>query len=134
MALLLVCFFNVLVGPSAAAQLQRTIESGSNSSSGELSRRHLLANGLGLTPPWDSMSWWEGVDETRLLVAPEPSVTGKCGGQLLSLRHPKSGNSTCFLLINGGLQEIHWFKQSYGSWFVGDYVCEGLTFTWSHEL
>ncbi|XP_058222522.1 uncharacterized protein LOC131332356 isoform X4 [Rhododendron vialii] len=70
------------------------------------------------------MSWWEGVDETRLLVAPEPSATGKCGGQLLSLRHPKSGNSTCFLLINGGLQEIHWFKQSYGSWFVGDYVCE----------
>ncbi|KAG5541178.1 hypothetical protein RHGRI_021138 [Rhododendron griersonianum] len=72
----------------------------------------------------DSMSWWEGVDETRLLVAPEPSVTGKCGGQLLSLRHPKSGNvqqlgnSTCFLLINGGLQEIHWFKQSYGSWEV----------------
>ncbi|XP_058222521.1 uncharacterized protein LOC131332356 isoform X3 [Rhododendron vialii] len=36
------------------------------------------------------MSWWEGVDETRLLVAPEPSATGKCGGQLLSLRHPKS--------------------------------------------
>lgn len=70
------------------------------------------------------MSWWEGVDGTRLLVAPEPTVTGKCGGQLLSLRHPKSGNSTCFLLIDGSLQEIHWFKQSYGSWFVGDYVCE----------
>lgn len=72
----------------------------------------------------DSMSWWEGVDETRLLVAPEPRATGKCGGQLLSLRHPKSDNSTCFLLIDGALQEIHWFKQSYGSWFVGDYVCE----------
>lgn len=70
------------------------------------------------------MSWWEGVDETRLLVAPEPRATGKCGGQLLSLRHPKSDNSTCFLLIDGALQEIHWFKQSYGSWFVGDYVCE----------
>ncbi|KAE9450525.1 hypothetical protein C3L33_17568, partial [Rhododendron williamsianum] len=57
MALLLVCFFNVLVGPSAAAQLQRTIESGSNSSGGELSRRQLLANRLGLTPPMGWNSW-----------------------------------------------------------------------------
>ncbi|KAF5940371.1 hypothetical protein HYC85_021538 [Camellia sinensis] len=71
------------------------------------------------------MAWWEGVDETRLLIAPEPSATGNCVGQLLSLRHPKSGNKTCYLLINEALQEIHWFKQSYGSWFVGDYVCEG---------
>ncbi|KAG5530847.1 hypothetical protein RHGRI_025716 [Rhododendron griersonianum] len=55
--LLLVCFFNVLVGPSAAAQLQRTIESGSNSSGGELSRRQLLANGLGHTPPMGWNSW-----------------------------------------------------------------------------
>ncbi|GMQ11414.1 hypothetical protein CsSME_00054062 [Camellia sinensis var. sinensis] len=70
------------------------------------------------------MAWWEGVDETRLLIAPEPSATGNCVGQLLSLRHPKSGNKTCYLLINEALQEIHWFKQSYGSWFVGDYVCE----------
>ncbi|KAI8537584.1 hypothetical protein RHMOL_Rhmol09G0035400 [Rhododendron molle] len=57
MALLLVCFFNMLVGPSAAARLQRTIESGSNSSGGELSRRQLLANGLGLTPPMGWNSW-----------------------------------------------------------------------------
>ncbi|KAL7160877.1 hypothetical protein ACSBR2_041509 [Camellia fascicularis] len=70
------------------------------------------------------MAWREGVDETRLLIAPEPSATGNCVGQLLSLRHPKSGNKTCYLLINEALQEIHWFKQSYGSWFVGDYVCE----------
>lgn len=55
--LLLVCFFNMLVGPSAAAQLQRTIESGSNSSGGELSRRQLLANRLGLTPPMGWNSW-----------------------------------------------------------------------------
>ncbi|CAK9149814.1 unnamed protein product [Ilex paraguariensis] len=35
-----------------------------------------------------------------------------------------TGNTTCYLFINGALQELHWFKQSYGSWFVGDYVCE----------
>ncbi|KAJ0647474.1 putative ribonuclease H2 subunit B, wHTH domain-containing protein [Helianthus annuus] len=33
-------------------------------------------------------------------------------------------DSTSYLLINGGLQELNWFKQSYGSWFMGDYICE----------
>ncbi|KAM4086360.1 hypothetical protein ACJW30_10G095600 [Castanea mollissima] len=70
------------------------------------------------------MAWWEGVDETRLLIAPVPGETGNGIGQMLSLRHPKSGNAACYLLVNGLLQELHWFKQSYGSWFVGDYVCE----------
>ncbi|PSS11051.1 Ribonuclease H2 subunit B like [Actinidia chinensis var. chinensis] len=72
------------------------------------------------------MAWWESIDETRLLVAPvtEPSATGNRVGRLLSLRHPKSGNRTCYHLINGALQEIHWVKQLYGSWFLGDYVCE----------
>lgn len=45
-------------------------------------------------------------------------------GCLLSLRHPKTGNPTCYAFINGSLHELHWFKQSYGSWFVGNYVCE----------
>ncbi|XP_052170136.1 uncharacterized protein LOC127786643 isoform X3 [Diospyros lotus] len=71
-----------------------------------------------------SMAWWEGFDEARLLIAPELDVTGNCKGQLLLLRHPKSGNKTSYLFINGALQEIHWVKQSYGSWFVGEYVCE----------
>nr|GMN68429.1 hypothetical protein TIFTF001_037482 [Ficus carica]GMN68441.1 hypothetical protein TIFTF001_037494 [Ficus carica] len=35
-----------------------------------------------------------------------------------------SRNATCYLLSNGVLQEIHWFKQPYTSWFVGDYVTE----------
>ncbi|KAK4558818.1 hypothetical protein RGQ29_008181 [Quercus rubra] len=70
------------------------------------------------------MAWWEGVDETRLLIAPVPEETGNGIGQMLSLRRPKSGNTACYLLVNGLLQELHWFKQSYGSWFVGDYVCE----------
>lgn len=67
------------------------------------------------------MAWWEGVKETRVLIAPESQDSN---GEFLSLRHPKSGNKTCYLLSNGSLQEIHWFKQPFGSWFLGDYVCE----------
>ncbi|XP_021605704.1 ribonuclease H2 subunit B isoform X2 [Manihot esculenta] len=68
------------------------------------------------------MAWWEGMDETRLLIAPSAIENGV--GHFLSLQHPKSGKATCYLLINGVLQELHWFKQSYTSWFLGDYVCE----------
>ncbi|XP_006348740.1 ribonuclease H2 subunit B isoform X2 [Solanum tuberosum] len=71
-----------------------------------------------------SMAWWEGLDEARVLIAKEPSKDGDKVEQLLSLRHPKSGNATCYLCVDGSLQELHWFKQSYGSWFLGDYVCE----------
>lgn len=70
------------------------------------------------------MAWWEGVNETRVLIAPDPSTSGKHVGQFLSLRHPKTGNMACYLFIDKVLQELHWFKQSYGSWFLGDYVCE----------
>ncbi|KAF3681174.1 putative cytosolic sulfotransferase 5-like isoform 1 [Capsicum annuum] len=38
-----------------------------------------------------SMSWWEGLNEARVLIAPEPSKDGNKVEQLLSLRHPKSG-------------------------------------------
>ncbi|KAH0674792.1 hypothetical protein KY284_025879 [Solanum tuberosum] len=71
-----------------------------------------------------SMAWWEGLDEARVLIAKEPSKDGNKVEQLLSLRHPKSGNATCYLCVDGSLQELHWFKQSHGSWFLGDYVCE----------
>ncbi|KAJ7966026.1 ribonuclease H2 subunit B [Quillaja saponaria] len=70
------------------------------------------------------MSWWEGFDETRVLVAPDPGTNGNGSGRLLVLRHPKSGNATSYLFVNGMLQELHWFKHLYGSWFLGDYVCE----------
>ncbi|KAF9616115.1 hypothetical protein IFM89_028581 [Coptis chinensis] len=71
------------------------------------------------------MAWWEGVEETRLLIAPVPGPTNQNGeGSLLSLRHPKSGNPTSYFLNNGSLQELNWFKQSYGSWFLGEFVCE----------
>lgn len=64
-------------------------------------------------------------ESTRLLVAAsDPSVTGVDKGHLVQLRHPKTGDSTCYLLIHGGLHEFNWFKQSYGSWFMGDYICE----------
>ncbi|KAK9065137.1 hypothetical protein SSX86_016520 [Deinandra increscens subsp. villosa] len=71
------------------------------------------------------MAWYEGLEETRLLVAStDPSATGGDMGRLLQLRHPKTGDSTCYLLVDGGLLELNWFKQSYGSWFMGDYICE----------
>ncbi|XP_042477563.1 ribonuclease H2 subunit B isoform X1 [Macadamia integrifolia] len=73
------------------------------------------------------MAWRDGFEETRVLIAPVPgpSTTIENGkGTLLSLRHPKSGNPACYFFVNNSLQEFHWFKQSYGSWFLGDSVCE----------
>ncbi|XP_004138774.1 ribonuclease H2 subunit B isoform X1 [Cucumis sativus] len=70
------------------------------------------------------MAWCEGVEETRILIAPDHGVKENVTGCFLSLRHPKSGNPTCFLYVNEMLEEIHWFKQSYSSWFLGDYVAE----------
>ncbi|CAN1186891.1 Ribonuclease H2 subunit B [Linum perenne] len=78
------------------------------------------------------MAWCQGVDGTRLLIAPDPAAAalGTGSGPLLSLRHPKSGNKACYRLADRTLQEVHWFKQTYTSWFLGDYVCEdgGLYF------
>lgn len=70
------------------------------------------------------MAWWEGAEEIRVLIAPDNAAQGKGVQHFLPLRHPKSGNATCYLYINEGLLELQWFKQSYGSWFLGDYVCE----------
>ncbi|KAL4192969.1 hypothetical protein AMTRI_Chr06g174550 [Amborella trichopoda] len=74
----------------------------------------------------------KGEAQTRLLIAPHLPITTiselhascKFEGCLLSLRHPKSGKPSCYLFTDGLLQELHWFKQSYGSWFIGDYICE----------
>jgi len=38
----------------------------------------------------------------------------------------ESGDETGYLFIDGQLQEINWFKERYGAWFLGDYVCEGM--------
>ncbi|XP_030550038.2 ribonuclease H2 subunit B [Rhodamnia argentea] len=43
-------------------------------------------------------------------------------GHFLSLRHPKSGKATCYLVVDEKLLELQWFKLPYGSWFLGDYV------------
>uniref|UniRef100_A0A0E0H243 Ribonuclease H2 subunit B n=1 Tax=Oryza nivara TaxID=4536 RepID=A0A0E0H243_ORYNI len=59
----------------------------------------------------------------RLLVAPRPS-DGNCQGNVLSLRHPRSDEETGYLFIDGQLHEFNWFKERFGSWFLGDYVCE----------
>lgn len=36
-----------------------------------------------------------------------------------------TGNPTSYGYFGGSLQEFHWFKECYGSWFLGNYVCEG---------
>ncbi|XP_027154401.1 ribonuclease H2 subunit B isoform X1 [Coffea eugenioides] len=70
------------------------------------------------------MAWWGDADETRVLIAPDHDTNGNGSGNVLSLRHPKTGNKACYLYFDEELLELHWFKQSYGSWFLGDYVCE----------
>ncbi|KAK7283026.1 hypothetical protein RIF29_12228 [Crotalaria pallida] len=62
--------------------------------------------------------------ETRVLIAPDPGTSGNGLGHTILLRHPKSGNATQYLFVNGVLQELQWFKNLYGSWFLGDYVSE----------
>ncbi|KAK1270060.1 hypothetical protein QJS04_geneDACA004327 [Acorus gramineus] len=76
-------------------------------------------------------SWSDGIEGTRLLIAPlahtsfGKEINIEIGeSQILSLRHPKSGSPTCYIYKNDSLHELHWFKQAYGSWFLGDYVCE----------
>ncbi|XP_048436324.1 uncharacterized protein LOC103944575 [Pyrus x bretschneideri] len=69
------------------------------------------------------MAWWEGFEETRLLIAADTTESGDDVGQLISLRHPKSGNKMCYLFVNGVvLQELNWFKQSCTFWCLGEYV------------
>ncbi|KAJ4721821.1 ribonuclease H2 subunit B [Melia azedarach] len=70
------------------------------------------------------MTWWKDIDGTRLLIAPDSSATGNNDGHLLSLRHPKTGHETCYLFVNGVLQELNWLKQSYRSWFLWNYISE----------
>ncbi|TVU15601.1 hypothetical protein EJB05_39131, partial [Eragrostis curvula] len=58
----------------------------------------------------------------------ERSAGCPCGadgqGNVLSLRHPRSGDEAGYMFIDGQLHEINWFKDRYGSWFLGNYVCE----------
>ncbi|XP_078441542.1 ribonuclease H2 subunit B isoform X2 [Wolffia australiana] len=89
------------------------------------------------------MSWFDGLEgkETRVMIFPclpsssrENSAalcgenaggeSGNADGCIMSLRHPKSGAPTCYVHRNGLVHELHWFKQGFGSWFLGDYVSE----------
>ncbi|GJN27285.1 hypothetical protein PR202_gb15295 [Eleusine coracana subsp. coracana] len=61
----------------------------------------------------------------RVLIGPGPcDANGR--GNVLSLRHPRSGDEAGYLFIDAQLHEINWFKDRYGSWFLGNYVCEGM--------
>ncbi|KAL3677560.1 hypothetical protein R1sor_027508 [Riccia sorocarpa] len=68
--------------------------------------------------------------DTRVLIAYAPEKTraadteGVLDGSLFHLRNPRSGSAACYMILNGALQEVHWFKQRYTSWFLGDSVCE----------
>ncbi|CAL5222476.1 g4847 [Coccomyxa viridis] len=42
----------------------------------------------------------------------------------LKLSHPKTGEPAEYLLIDGHLQEVNWYKERYRSWFIGDSVLE----------
>ncbi|GKV41629.1 hypothetical protein SLEP1_g49135 [Rubroshorea leprosula] len=44
-----------------------------------------------------------------------------CGARYPGATRDGSG---CLLSLRYLNQELHWFKKSYGSWFLGDYVCE----------
>ncbi|KAM0886757.1 hypothetical protein ACQ4PT_029496 [Festuca glaucescens] len=69
-------------------------------------------------------SWCENMAlPPRVLIGPRPSgANGQ--GNILSIRHPKLEEETQYLFIDGQLHEFNWFKERYGSWFLGDYVCE----------
>ncbi|XP_068645168.1 uncharacterized protein [Aristolochia californica] len=73
----------------------------------------------------------EEMKDTRVIISHVPSSglsenlgEGNNSGCLLRLRHPKSGNPTTYFFCGGCLEEFHWFKQCYSSWFLGNYVCE----------
>ncbi|KAL2636279.1 hypothetical protein R1flu_007758 [Riccia fluitans] len=72
-----------------------------------------------------------GSSDTRVLIAYEPETSrsavtegGVLDGNLFHLRNPRSGSAACYMILNGALQEVHWFKQRYTSWFLGNSVCE----------
>ncbi|PAN38686.1 hypothetical protein PAHAL_7G189600 [Panicum hallii] len=74
--------------------------------------------------PTPMASWHDGLAAPlRVLISPRP-LDASAQGNVLSLRHPRSGDETGYLFINDQLQEINWFKERYGAWFLGDYVCE----------
>ncbi|BBN05254.1 ribonuclease H2 subunit B [Marchantia polymorpha subsp. ruderalis] len=69
--------------------------------------------------------------DTRVLIIYEPQNAGASSGEagsfeghLLHLRNPKNDSTACYMIVNGLLLELHWFKQRYTSWFIGDSVCE----------
>lgn len=67
--------------------------------------------------------------ESRVLIARLPSqATCELGvdtqGCLLHLKNPKTGAKSCYMMINETLQEIHWFKEQFSSWFIGNHVLE----------
>lgn len=49
---------------------------------------------------------------------------GTWEGHQLLLPHPVTGQFSCFVLHGGCLQEVQWYNQHFGSWFVEDSVLQ----------
>lgn len=67
--------------------------------------------------------------ESRVLIARLPSEgihesAASIEGCLLHLKHPKTGAKACYMITGDTLQEIHWFKEQFSSWFLGNHVLE----------
>eukprot|EP00899_Mesostigma_viride_P009626 jgi/Mesvir1/18665/Mv17164-RA.1 len=45
-------------------------------------------------------------------------------GHIFHLPNPANGKPACYMILNGALQEITWFKQTRSSWFLDDSVLE----------
>ncbi|MCO5594068.1 hypothetical protein L7F22_048089 [Adiantum nelumboides] len=67
--------------------------------------------------------------ESRVLIARLPfeescEVAVDTESCLIHLKNPKTGAKACYLLTGDVLQEVHWFKEQFSSWFLGNHVLE----------
>lgn len=67
--------------------------------------------------------------DSRVLIAhvPPQALSERDEGSqgcFLHLKNPKTGTKTCYLMMGESIQELHWFKQQYSSWFLGNNVIE----------
>lgn len=68
----------------------------------------------------------------RVFVCSRPDQDAEAGetvyphiwGSIFHLQNPQSGARVCYVLAGRQLQELHWYKPSLASWFIGDSVCE----------
>ncbi|KAH7284490.1 hypothetical protein KP509_34G056400 [Ceratopteris richardii] len=65
--------------------------------------------------------------ESRVLIAHSWTGDDSCASTescLLHLKNPKTGEKACYMMTADIVQEIHWFKEQFSSWFLGNHVLE----------